>query len=989
MRAVVGKWLAFAALASASIPVTALVAATTVVAATTPPQQQTVNVNEARGGFTNGGDQQIFSTSPTFARFDPALGTLQSTTLSWNLTGTVTGQGNFSANAVLRYAGRSDSTAFEATPGASPISFSGTSTVAGEAGTGTYAPSVLTGTIRDHSGTFPWGATMVVSGTITLTYEYGDPDPVPTWTVPAPIVVGTDPGMSSAVVTYTATPADNGSVVSQGCSPASGATFVVGTTTVNCTATDNAGGTGTASFPVTVVDDENPRVNAPANMVQEANVTGGAVTSYPAPDTSDNVAVQSTNCQPPSGSTFPLGVTTVTCMALDAAGNSGSDTFTVSVVDTVKPALEVPRDLSVPATSAAGATVTYATSATDTADSTVDVTCAPQSGTGFPIGRTTVSCTATDDSGNSLSRAFNVDVVDGAPVLRLPGSNTVEATGTLTTITYAASADDAVDGAVPVACDPLTGSSQPLGIVTVNCEAIDSASNRTAGSFTITIADTTGPTVTVPDDITRDATGPAGAIVTFTAAASDLVDGAVTPTCLPTSGSMFALGTTEVECTGTDQTGNDTTEAFDITVLDATGPTIDTPGDMTVEATGPDGAVGTFTATANDLVDGPVTATCTPPSGSTFALGTTEVECSAADEAGNDMTAAFGVTVVDSTAPSVSVPSNLVLEATSPDGAEASFEVSATDAVDPDVVPICEPPSGSTFPLGSTEVNCGAVDNTGNRGAGEFAVVVQDTTAPTMELPDLQDSASGPDGAVVDFTAFATDLVDENVDVACSPSAGTTFALGVTPVLCTAVDDSGNDVQDEFTVTVLDEGVPLLTLPADRTVEATGPAGTVVSYAVSATDDVDGTVAVTCTPVSGTTFAIGATEVTCHAADSAGHETSGGFTITVVDTAGPVLSLPTAVAAQATGPGGAVVTFTAAAHDAVAGDVPVTCTPPSGSQFAVGATTVTCTATDGTAAPTGFAGQVRRPAQVSPGNVSTGAFVVTVTAVTGQLPATR
>ena len=74
----------------------------------------------------------------------------------------------------------------------------------------------------------------------------------PTWSVPGDITVGTDPGVSTAGVTYTATPSDNVAVASSSCTPNSAATFPLGTTTVNCTATDAAGNTGNASFTVTV-----------------------------------------------------------------------------------------------------------------------------------------------------------------------------------------------------------------------------------------------------------------------------------------------------------------------------------------------------------------------------------------------------------------------------------------------------------------------------------------------------------------------------------------------------------------------------------------------------------------------------------------------------------------------------------------------------------------------------------------------------------------
>lgn len=90
---------------------------------------------------------------------------------------------------------------------------------------------------------------------------------------------------------------------------------------------------------------------------------------------------------------------------------------------------------------------------------------------------------------------------------------------------------------------------------------------------------------------------------------------------------------------------------------DTTPPNITTPGDITAEATGPSGAVVTYTVTAEDDVDGPVIPDCSPPSGFTFSLGGTTVTCTATDSAGNTSTASFTVTVQDTTLPTVAVTS--------------------------------------------------------------------------------------------------------------------------------------------------------------------------------------------------------------------------------------------------------------------------------------------------------------------------------------------
>jgi hypothetical protein len=159
--------------------------------------------------------------------------------------------------------------------------------------------------------------------------------------------------------------------------------------------------------------------------------------------------------------------------------------------------------------------------------------------------------------------------------------------------------------------------------------------------------DTTPPVLTVPADITQEATGPGGAVVTFSATATDNWDLNPGVVCTPHSASTFALGPTTVQCTATDASGNSSAPAsFHVTVVDTTPPTLHLPGDMTVDATSPSGAAVTFTVTATDLVDGTDPVTCTPTSGSTFAIGTTTVHCSTTDTHGNTASGSFSVTVL-------------------------------------------------------------------------------------------------------------------------------------------------------------------------------------------------------------------------------------------------------------------------------------------------------------------------------------------------------
>src|SRR5439155_12555528 len=217
------------------------------------------------------------------------------------------------------------------------------------------------------------------------------------------------------------------------------------------------------------------------------------------------------------------------------------------------------------------------------------------------------------------------------------------------------------------------------GTTTLTCTATDGHGNSSSGPFTVTVRDTTPPALALPANITVEATGPAGAVVTYGATANDIFSGALPVTCTPPSGTTFAVGLTTVGCSATDASANVATGSFTVTVMDTAAPTVMVPADVTAEATGPSGTTVTYSATAADLVDGTLAVTCAPASGTRFFLGATTVSCSATDRRGNTGSARFTITVVDTTPPTLSLPAHITAEATGPTGATVIYVVSATD----------------------------------------------------------------------------------------------------------------------------------------------------------------------------------------------------------------------------------------------------------------------------------------------------------------------
>ena len=124
----------------------------------------------------------------------------------------------------------------------------------------------------------------------------------------------------------------------------------------------------------------------------------------------------------------------------------------------------------------------------------------------------------------------------------------------------------------------------------------------------------------------------------------------------------------------------------------------------------------------------------------------------------------------------------------------------------------------------------------------------------------------------------------------------------------------------------VDDTPPVIIVPGDITVDATGPNGAVVSYAASAVDDVDGSVPVTCVPPSGSTFPIGTTTVSCDASDAAGNSANASFNVHVKGADDQLDDLLELVVTESLGPGNSFSDKLRHAQDALAaGDQTATC----------------------------------------------------------------
>lgn len=222
--------------------------------------------------------------------------------------------------------------------------------------------------------------------------------------------------------------------------------FPLGDSTASLSAIGQDGLSSSCEAIVTVVDNEDPTIMAPADVVDECDAPGGsAVVDLGSPTTDDNCGQNLTTNFGPSF--YALGNTVVKWRTSDGNGNSAIDNQLVKVVDTKKPSLTVPADVGpVECNGFDGETIDIGmASATDVCDEVVAISHdAPEL---FTVGTTTIRWSAKDDTGNIASGSQNVTVSDtAAPAISCNATEKIDPSQTVRS--FAGSATDTCDNDV-------------------------------------------------------------------------------------------------------------------------------------------------------------------------------------------------------------------------------------------------------------------------------------------------------------------------------------------------------------------------------------------------------------------------------------------------------------------------------------------------------------------------------------------------------------
>ncbi len=352
-----------------------------------------------------------------------------------------------------------------------------------------------------------------------------------------------------------------------------------------------------------------------------------------------------------------------------------------------------------------------------------------------------------------------------------------------------------------------------LGVNAVSLTASSTAGASKSCSASVTVSDTIIPVLQLPPTVRAEAVDASGASVSLDYSATD--NCSITLTQTP-AGEHFPLGDTTVEVTATDTAGNQSSGSFVVSVVDTLAPVVVAPAAVIVEATDELTPVALGIAMANDLVDGivmPFVDSIGP-----FAVGTHRVVWTAGDTAGNSASASQQVTVVDTTAPVLQVPTEIEIDATG-----ALTNVSINDVRASDIFDVSlRSDAPAAFPVGITPVNWTATDSNGNRATATTRVNIIDRTAPvvsarsgvalTGDLLLRGIERDHPDVQAFIDSASALDAVDG--ELAVNHNIPPFLPLGESRVIFSSVDTAGNAGEYIAVITVNDPVASGLDAPA-------------------------------------------------------------------------------------------------------------------------------------------------------------------------------
>jgi hypothetical protein len=524
----------------------------------------------------------------------------------------------------------------------------------------------------------------------------------------------------------------------------------------------------------------------------------------------------------------------VTLTVTDVNGNTSTCTTIVTVEDNVPPVANCAAPFTIQLDANGMANITVAdiengsTDACGIANTSIDITdftCAD-------VGPNTVTLTETDVNGNTSTCTTIVTVEDNIPPVAncaAPFTIQLDANG-MANITVADIENGSTDacGIANTSIDITDFTCADVGPNTVTLTVTDVNGNVSTCTTIVTVEDSIPPAIACPADITVNTdAGFCSAIVNFPMPITSDNCGVATvaQTMGDPSGSMFPVGATTIEFTATDVNGNTNTCSFIITVVDNEAPVavcqnitiqLDEFGNASIVATDVDGGSTDQCGVASISIDID-TFDCSNVGDNNVILTVTDVN-------GNVSTCTAIVTVEDVTAPVVACQ-NITVEL---DPVTGTVTILGTD-IDNGSTDACGIASYDldidTFDcsnIGDNTVVLTVTDVNGNSETCTAIVTVEDNTSPVLVCQDFTIEI-GSDGTA---TLNPSNVIASNDD-ACGIL---TVAVDITEFTCADIgtpvtvqvfsqDNNGNLSTCTAVVTAVDLLAPVITCPADQTVD--------------------------------------------------------------------------------------------------------------------------------------------------------------------------
>ena len=667
----------------------------------------------------------------------------------------------------------------------------------------------------------------------------------------------------------------------------------VGVNTVTLTVTDTKGNSATGQATVTIIDNTPPTANA-QNINAYLNA-GGAVTVTPSQvgsGSTDNCSIATMTLNNTTFNCSNLGANPVILTVVDPFNNVSTANAVITVVDSIKPLLTIPADITVNTNSGCGAFGFPIGTASATDNCSVISAITNNAPSFYPVGITNIVYSVTDGSGNTKTKIQKVTVIDNViPIITAPAA--------ITTTLTAGCTKSGVNLGTPVTSDNCTIASVtnnaptafPVGTTTVTWTVTDASGNTATATQTVTVTDAINPTISAPANLTINANA---SCVAFGVALGTPVtaDNCTVASITNNAPAVFPIGTTIVTWKVIDASGNFATSNQTVNVVDNAAPMIFAPAAITTAITS--GCTLSSIALGTPVtMDNCSVATVTNNAPTTFPIGVTTVTWTATDGAGNTATATQIVTIVDNTNPTIVAPAAVTANLTT--GCTATGIALGTPVTsDNCTVASVTNNAPATYPIGTTIVTWTVTDGAGNTATTAQLVTITDNTNPTISAP-ANITVNTNSGCTTTGIVLGTPVTADNCTVASvTNNAPTVFPIGTTTITWVVTDGAGNATTATQLVTISDAINPTISAPANITVN-TNSGCTATGIALGSPVTADNCSVVSVTNNAPTTFPIGTTTVTWIVTDGAGNTASTTQTVTVNDSQIPTITPPTNV----------------------------------------------------------------------------------------------